>query len=284
MSSASGWLACHVQHLGQFTADVTRRHEGRDAKDVEIWIQNSHRDYFIQSAPSHHDKAEPALECWPLRTPALMAESVTCLRCLWFDTESPLHASSSASKSKHVAFSVPPEECLLGSFSDPANPDGWLERDLLVHQGRYAAACFPSVSMQWWRLVAAGSVAIALAWFIIRCIRQGRSRRSANEGGAAAGGVNASRAKSTGHGCTTSRISDSASQIVHEIHEDLLDQIEAPEPERRQIMRRYLMRWHPDKNPPEDRERATVVLQFLNSRRDWFLGRNVTPESATLLP
>jgi len=279
MSWALGWLACHSHHFGQITAyNKEERHE----TDVEIWIQSSRRDYFIRSVLPNHAKAGPALECWPLRTPTLPAERVTCLHCLWFDTENPLHTSISASSSKHVEFGVAPEECLLGSFSDPAKPDSWLERDLLVHQGRYAAACFPSKSLQWWRLPAAGVVFIALAWFLIRCIRQGHSRKSAYNG-AKTGGVSASRTKATGQG-RTSRISDGASQIVNEIHEDLLDHIEEPEPERRRIMRRYLMRWHPDKNPPEERERATAVLQFLNSRRNWFLGRDVLPESATLLP
>jgi len=60
--------------------------------------------------------------------------------------------------------------------------------------------------------------------------------------------------------------------------------MDAPEAERKQLMRRYLMRWHPDKNAAHDRETATAVIQFLNAKRDWFLSPSVMPETATLLP
>lgn len=107
----------------------------------------------------------------------------------------------------------------------------------------------------------------------------GRACGMRKEAGAAA-------AADQGHpaGVLEKRKVDSATQAIQDIHEELLDRMDAPENERKQLMRRYLMRWHPDKNTPEDRVMCTVVLQFLNSKRDWFLRPEIIPETATLLP
>jgi len=43
--------------------------------------------------------------------------------------------------------------------------------------------------------------------------------------------------------------------------------------ERRKFFLRELLKWHPDKNNGHEEE-ATEVFQFLQEKKDWFLGPN----------
>lgn len=74
-----------------------------------------------------------------------------------------------------------------------------------------------------------------------------------------------------------------ASQVIRDIEEDMLDNIDASEADRKQLMRKYMMRWHPDKNTVDDKEIATAVIQYLNSKKEWFLNPSMHPETSPLL-
>lgn len=78
--------------------------------------------------------------------------------------------------------------------------------------------------------------------------------------------------------------SQGAPEVIQRIHDELLDNITAPELERKKLLRRHQIQWHPDKNAAERRDLATAVTQFLNSKKAWFLGRSPSMESASLLP
>ncbi|CAE8718557.1 unnamed protein product, partial [Polarella glacialis] len=79
------------------------------------------------------------------------------------------------------------------------------------------------------------------------------------------------------------QLSSAAAKIIQEIDEDLLENFDASEEKRKVLMRKYLMRWHPDKNAAEDKETATEVIQYLNSKKVWFLESAAYPETAPLL-
>eukprot|EP00928_Gymnodinium_smaydae_P017332 TRINITY_DN16626_c0_g1_i1.p1 TRINITY_DN16626_c0_g1~~TRINITY_DN16626_c0_g1_i1.p1 ORF type:complete len:418 (+),score=82.00 TRINITY_DN16626_c0_g1_i1:88-1341(+) len=76
---------------------------------------------------------------------------------------------------------------------------------------------------------------------------------------------------------------DDAEAIIRALDLDLLSAVDAPQEERKQLLRRHQMRWHPDKNVAERRHVATAVTQHLNSKRDWFLGPSPSAETAVLL-
>eukprot|EP00434_Breviolum_minutum_P012993 symbB.v1.2.011453.t1/scaffold713.1/size170176/2 len=74
-----------------------------------------------------------------------------------------------------------------------------------------------------------------------------------------------------------------ASEIIKGIEQDLAANWEAPKAERKQIMREYLRRWHPDKNSDESKETATAVIQFLYANKVQFLEQSPSTEVTPLL-
>ncbi|CAK9085198.1 unnamed protein product, partial [Durusdinium trenchii] len=58
-----------------------------------------------------------------------------------------------------------------------------------------------------------------------------------------------------------------AADIIQRIKQDLVENMDAPEKKRKQIMRDYLKRWHPDKNDEESKGTATAVTHFLYANK-----------------
>eukprot|EP00913_Durusdinium_trenchii_P031628 g29618.t1 len=71
-----------------------------------------------------------------------------------------------------------------------------------------------------------------------------------------------------------------AADIIQRIKQDLVENMDAPEKKRKQIMRDYLKRWHPDKNDEESKGTATAVTHFLYANKVQFLA----PRSSEMTP
>ncbi|CAE7204720.1 unnamed protein product, partial [Symbiodinium pilosum] len=74
-----------------------------------------------------------------------------------------------------------------------------------------------------------------------------------------------------------------ATAIIRSIDQDLAANIDAPEEDRKRMMRKYLMRWHPDKNQDESKDTTTAVIQHLYARKAWFVQEASPAETAPLL-
>ncbi|CAJ1372195.1 unnamed protein product, partial [Effrenium voratum] len=70
-----------------------------------------------------------------------------------------------------------------------------------------------------------------------------------------------------------------AEGAIKSIEQDFAVNLNASDAERKRIFRKYLMRWHPDKNPEESKATATFVVQYLYTNKAWFLGSSteITP-------
>jgi len=246
-----------------------------------------------------------------------------CTHCRWFDVEQGLRGGGAqqellqpSSPSTSFEASHPPataalagavhgavhydcditaSECLDGSFLDSDNLQAWLHRDELVHRGRYAAVCVPALDSEVKRLVVLSCFfSLVISCLCVFC-RRSVKRRTVPQVDA---DDKAERsARSIPEGCrdrNSDEVKESvqpvdaqaaqAEQIIAEIHEELMDSVELPQAERKEMMRKHLRRWHPDKNAAEFQEAATQVLQYLNAQRNWFLADTAVPEAATLLP
>lgn len=168
MASAAGWLACQAP-LSERAARAGRHRS-------EIWVQRAQRSYFVgtEQEKGGSGGSTSSWSCGPIE-PGPAAAAV-CSRCRWFDTSSP-GPSADASATGHLDLNVSPAECLLGSFADPSDAQAWLHRDLLVHRGRYAAECVPSVSVEWWRIAAAIALLFLFGWLACTCQRRQRPFR-----------------------------------------------------------------------------------------------------------
>lgn len=280
-----------------------------DVEAEEIWIQMAHEGLFAQDGPA-------AWDCSPLPQ-GFVASAPGCQTCLWFDTQKwPNSTASSSSGPKdaslvrfHLEEGVASQECLEGSFK-LEDVNAWLRRDELVHRQRYAAACIPpSVGMsrrmiriQTTFLFLGGSVLSVFACtYRLRRPPPPAARQEAwrdptkwredsfpqarpQPSAPAPEGRREARPSGTQRAVASSGELDGKDRIIREIHEDLLDTADTPLADRKQVMRRHLIRWHPDKNSAEDQEVATAVLQFLNAQKKWFLAATAVPEAATLLP
>eukprot|EP00746_Dinoflagellata_sp_MGD_P113061 gnl/MRDRNA2_/MRDRNA2_50062_c0_seq1.p1 gnl/MRDRNA2_/MRDRNA2_50062_c0~~gnl/MRDRNA2_/MRDRNA2_50062_c0_seq1.p1 ORF type:complete len:595 (+),score=89.61 gnl/MRDRNA2_/MRDRNA2_50062_c0_seq1:131-1915(+) len=62
-----------------------------------------------------------------------------------------------------------------------------------------------------------------------------------------------------------------ASAAILSIHQVMVSQMSAPLGDRKQMLREWTMRWHPDKNSEASKEMSTSVFQYINANKDWFL-------------
>lgn len=274
---------------------------------------SSHVPVLIQSSRARAYLGGTAWACQRLEHD--VARTEICQSCRWFDMHLPGSLSVSGELG-HLDLKVPAQKCLDGSFPDSSDTGAWLRRDELVHLGRYAAVCvhpaIEHVRHSGWFSHSVYIVWIALtgACFLLLapCCRRRRFvgsdgdvdpdfappprppqpppweryQEHLREPSQAAADSRASN--SVGRVADTSAAPGSAAaRIIRKIQQDLDANIDAPEAERKQVMRKYQMRWHPDKNVSEDKETATAVIQFLNSKKDWFLDSSGVPEAAPLL-
>ncbi|CAE7490313.1 unnamed protein product [Symbiodinium sp. CCMP2456] len=265
---------------------------------VSLWVRGRQAQRFVSRGSNHCQ---------------LLARTLTgkenCKACRWFDTSGP--GALSRTGFGQVATNIPAEACADGTWSDEASV--WLRRDGLVHRQKYVGACLPEDSDDDWALQAtwlAWAALVASCCYIFapnfRSFRLRGSEDSEEElprrrdppwlpkqrpvPERAPEDHDSSPGWSPSSGIppldlsTPMRYGPKAAGIIRSIDEDLAAKIDAPEDERKRIMRKYLMRWHPDKNQEESKETTTAVIQHLYARKAWFVEGAPAHEGAPLLP
>eukprot|EP00933_Yihiella_yeosuensis_P006681 TRINITY_DN111429_c0_g1_i1.p1 TRINITY_DN111429_c0_g1~~TRINITY_DN111429_c0_g1_i1.p1 ORF type:complete len:319 (-),score=47.52 TRINITY_DN111429_c0_g1_i1:526-1482(-) len=253
---------------------------------------------------------------WSCHTPEeghRFADNSVCKSCRWFDTEK---AGSLVTLGKlgHLDDQVPAYSCLDGSFREVTDIGAWLRRTKLVNNGRYMAACISPVrrTSGLWTILAdtVRWVAIALpiawlcclpvlAWYRKYLAKDGLGESSPRQGSRQGSRASTRRPSKSRSSCPNgndhtspnqenypiefSPPTEDAAQAIQVIQQDFHDNMDASEAEKKQVIRKYLMRWHPDKNPGKDKETATAVLQYIASSKVWFLESSRIPELAPLL-
>ncbi|OLQ10071.1 hypothetical protein AK812_SmicGene6273 [Symbiodinium microadriaticum] len=184
---------------------------------------------------------------------------VSLWACRWFDTSGP--GALSRPGFGQVAAKIPAEACADGTWSDEASV--WLQRDGLVHQQKYVGACLPEEELPRRR---------DPPWLPKQ---RPVPERAPNDQDNSPGWSAPSGSPSSGIPpldlSAPMRYGPKAAGIIRSIDEELAAKIDAPEDERKRIMRKYLMRWHPDKNQEESKETTTAVIQHLYARKAWFV-------------
>ncbi|CAE7490735.1 unnamed protein product [Symbiodinium natans] len=265
---------------------------------VPLWVRGRRAKRFLSGGPN---------VCM------LLAEGVTgeerCEACRWFDISDP--GALSKPGFGQVAANISADECADGTWSDEAS--AWLRRDELVHRQKYVGACLVAESDDDWTLqatyVAWAALAASCCYVLSPTFRRCRLRSAddseeepprrreppwmppkqrrpfAEEPDSPSGS-----SPSPSRGLPPLDLSapmpygPTAASIILSIDKDLADKINAPEDERKRIMRKYLMRWHPDKNQEESKETTTAVIQHLYARKAWFLEGAARLEVVPLLP
>lgn len=259
---------------------------------LHVWIQSSRETPFLQN-PGLGD-ADVTWACGRIDVNDQdrgSADNAICQVCRWFDGESVRSSLTVGGGTfEHMELNIRAADCLAGSFSDAYDALTWLQRDQLVHQHRYMAVCIePTVGQVWvlpWVMVgvllALACLPCALRAWWRHCQGFRRMARASPPAGAYAPRESSASEGTVVH--DASGASGDAVRLIREIHEELVEHVDAPEPERKALIRRHMLRWHPDKHPAGDQATATLVVQFLNAQRHWFLSTTVLPESAPLLP
>eukprot|EP00439_Symbiodinium_sp_Y106_P022173 s88_g2.t1 len=191
-------------------------HEPSQSVRVSLWVRGRQAQRFVSRGSNH---------CQPLgRT---LTGKEICKACRWFDTSRP--GALSRTGFGQVATNIPAEACADGTWSDEASV--WLQRDGLVHQQKYEE--LPRRRDSPWLPK-----------------QRPVPERASEDQDSSPGWSAPSGSPSSGIPpldlSVPMRYGPKAAGIIRSIDEDLAAKIDAPEDERKRIMRKYLMRWHPD--------------------------------------